>query len=193
MNVMCRLLTDHRAVTMCATMLALALPMRATAGGPPATASPAHEASSASELVKWERFDVGMARAAKEKKPVVIDFYTSWCGWCKRMDATTYVDPEVVKMLGDKIVPIKVDAGSSAAMPWKGKTITEQQVAASYKVSGYPTIAYLDPAGKLVRISPGYASAPQMLPVLKYLGDGWSDQLTFEEYMRSEQLLSTQH
>ena len=47
-------------------------------------------------LMTWEQ-----AAAANEKEPkkIFVDVYTDWCGWCKRMDVTTFKDPAVVALI----------------------------------------------------------------------------------------------
>jgi thiol:disulfide interchange protein len=37
--------------------------------------------------------------AEAEQKIVFIDFFTTWCEPCKKLDRTTWKDPEVVKLL----------------------------------------------------------------------------------------------
>src|SRR4051812_22903851 len=44
------------------------------------------------------------------KKKVFIDVYTQWCGWCKRMDASTFEDPSVVAYMNTHFYPVKLDA-----------------------------------------------------------------------------------
>ena len=41
--------------------------------------------------VTWIGFNEGLEKAAKEKKNILVDFYTDWCHWCKVMDEKTFI------------------------------------------------------------------------------------------------------
>ena len=38
-------------------------------------------------------FDEALKKARSQNKPLMVDFWAEWCGWCHRLDKTTYVDP----------------------------------------------------------------------------------------------------
>ena len=61
----------------------------------------------AQEEVTWYDWNTGFELAKKEGKIAIIDCYTDWCGWCKKMDATTFEDPEVMKLMNESFVAIK--------------------------------------------------------------------------------------
>ncbi len=49
-----------------------------------------------------------LAQAKKENKPIVLDFYASWCAPCMKMLKETFPDPKVAKLLS-QCVFVKVD------------------------------------------------------------------------------------
>ncbi len=68
------------------------------------------------------------------KKPIFIDFYTSWCTPCKKMDNTVFKQNSVLNFLNNNFTSLKIDAES----PF-GKKLKQR-----YKISAYPTFLYLD-------------------------------------------------
>ena len=92
--------------------------------------------------VRFERsFDEAMKKARNQHKPVMIDFWAEWCGWCHRLDKTTYVDPTVVKLLAQDFVATKIDTEGSPG---------EARVAERFDVTSLPTILFVTPGGHQV-------------------------------------------
>jgi len=118
---------------------ALALLSACSKQQPSATTSPpsARQASASShEPIAWVYdYQTALKTAAREKKPIMIDFYTDWCSWCKKLDEDTYPDPKVQE-LAKKFVCAKINAEKDTA------------TARKYGVSAYPTIVFTDAEGK---------------------------------------------
>jgi thioredoxin-related protein len=152
-------------------LLALTLPASAGAAAP----GPA-----------WRTWDRGIAEARTTGRPVLVDVYTDWCGWCRRMEADVYARPDVRDYLARKFVTVKLDAEAEDPARFEGHSFTSRSLAARFNVSGYPTTIFLAPGGDhhLVNV-PGYVDAQQFLLVLRYIGDGHMDRgVTFQEFMK---------
>ena len=55
-------------------------------------------------------WSTALQRAKAEHKPMLIDFYTDWCGWCKVQDTTTWLDADVARYVNTYMVAVKLDA-----------------------------------------------------------------------------------
>jgi len=137
----------------------------------PALSAPTKGAEAAvqgpqSATVHWSRLDDAINVATKSGKPVFVTVYADWCGYCKLMDRTTFVDPGVVRLL-QGWVPARLN-GESGAMLKLGKVnLTESQWAMGNGVQGFPATFLLDSKGKPFAGVPGYIEAPQMTQLLQ--------------------------
>lgn len=93
------------------------------------------EEQAAGDEIEWfTSFEEAMDKAKEKNRPVMIDFYTDWCSWCKQLDRTTYADATVMKR-AEEFVSIKIDADD------------QRPLAARYKVGAFPTILFINPEG----------------------------------------------
>lgn len=142
-----------------------------------ATAVPARAAG-----VEWRSWDDGIAEARASGRPVLVDVYTDWCGWCKRMDRDVYGRADVRDYLAKRFVTIKLDAESGDKATLDGRTVTLAGIARRFRVSGYPTTIFLRANGEHLVSVPGYVPAERFRLMLEYVGDDhigkgvkWSD------------------
>ncbi len=55
-----------------------------------------------------KKFDYEASK--KQPKPIIMDIYSNWCGWCMRMMATTNADPNLSTYINQFFYPVKFDA-----------------------------------------------------------------------------------
>ena len=133
--------------------------------------------------LNWLSYNEGLALTEKENKYVLINFYTDWCGYCKKMDKEAYSNEEVKSILNEHFVIVKVNAESENKVIENGEEITERELARLYQVSGYPTNWFLESNHSRIAPLPGYVTTEQFIPVLNYIGEGWYKTISFKEYM----------
>jgi len=144
---------------------------------------PSATPASAGDL-DWLGYGEGVTRAAAEDKTILVDVYTDWCGWCKKMDRDVYGDEAVQEYLGAHYVAVKLDAESGTTHRMQGQEATERQIAKAYGISGYPATIFLNAKGEMITILSGYVDRDRFLLVLEYIHEriyetqGWEDFLS---------------
>lgn len=128
------------------------------AGGCSRRAGPA-ASRSASTKVAFASLSFGDAlrRARAENRLVMVDVYTDWCGWCKKLEKETYGDARVAAAL-EGVISIRVNAER------EGESVAEH-----YSVRGFPTVLFLSGSGEVVEKIEGYVGADEMLRIVASL------------------------
>ena len=143
------------------------------------------QGKSSSAAIEWQEFSKAIELAKKQNKIVVVDFYTDWCGWCKRMDKDTYAHADIVKYAKAKLIMSKVNAESQDKTRFKDRELTYQQLALGMGVRGYPTTAFFDSNGEPITLISSYLTPDQFIPILDFLADGHYKTMTFEAFMKN--------
>lgn len=144
---------------------------------------------------KWYTWEEAIKANKKNPKKIMVDCYTDWCGWCKRMDANTFSDPKVQEYLNKHFYAVKFDAEQKEDILYDGKTFKfvangrrgYHELAATL-LNGrlsYPSIAYLSENEELITVSPGYKEVPDFMNELKYVAEEHYATKTWQEYLQS--------
>lgn len=105
-------------------------------------------------------FEEALAESKKSGKLIFIDAYTEWCGPCKYMAKTSFMDPEVGKLFNENFINLKIEMEKDAEGP---------EVARRYRVVAYPTLLVVDGNGKLVKEITGVRDRNQLIAFGKSL------------------------
>jgi thioredoxin-related protein len=140
----------------------------------------------------WLTLDQAAARLQQEKRPVLIDLYTTWCGWCRQMDRKTYSNKRVEGYLEEKFYCVRVDAETKDVLTWLGRTYAydpqyRSNAFAMYLTHGrleFPTTIIITP-GDAPQAIPGFMEPGELEPVLKYFGEGAYKTQGFDEYLKN--------
>lgn len=149
--------------------------------------------------LKWYTMEQALAMSKTQNKKILVDFYTDWCGWCKRMDKTTYEDAEVVKLINKHFIPVKFNAEREKDIMFKGKNYSMKQtgVRKTHELAitllsgklGYPTTTILDKNHNMIQNLPGYLKTEDMIIITKYFGNDFHRKMPFPEYKQQQMQL----
>jgi thioredoxin-related protein len=144
--------------------------------------------------IAWMDIEDLEAAMAKEPKPVLIDFYTSWCGWCKRMDKTTFIDSRLIAYLNDNYYCVKFNGEEKKTVRYKGKDFKfvskgrrgYNELAAGFLKGqmSYPSLLVMDAQYGILQTFKGYRKADELLPIVKYLGEGLYNSVTWDDFIK---------
>jgi len=176
----------HLALLATLSLLIAPQPVAAVPDVSPQDKSPAKGAAAKSaEKLEWLTFDAAAARAKEQKKHVIVDIYTTWCGWCRIMDKETYGNSEVAAYLRENFVLAKVNGESSAKLWWRGKALTERQFARAVGVTGYPATYFFKPDTELLGGVGGFLKPPEFLVYARYVSTRWYEKGKIGAYVDS--------
>ena len=139
-----------------ALLAALALAPAALADSAAATAEKAGALS-------WEDdYEKALERAQKENKYILLDFYTDWCGWCKRLDRDVFAQESFQKAAA-QVIGVKVNAEKN------------RPLAQRFQVSSYPRLFFLDKQGRTLERIKGYVNLQEFTNLVGQVQSGNSE------------------
>ncbi len=144
------------------------------------------------EEIHWiSSIDELQRKMQQAPKKVIIDVYTSWCGWCKKMDADTYTNPSLIKYVNNNYYAVKFDAETRDTIHFQGKDF---YFAPQYKTNGfilemmkgqqlsYPQTIFMLENFQSPTPIPGYRTVKEMETFLTYFGDNVFRRQPFDKY-----------
>lgn len=99
--------------------------------------------------------------AKKENKLLFVDNYATWCGPCKKLDATVFKDAEVAKYFNENFINVKIDVEKG-----EGPAIQKQ-----YKINSVPTLLFMDHNGTVKQRAIGFQRKVTLLKIAKEVAE----------------------
>ncbi|MBK9458199.1 MAG: DUF255 domain-containing protein [Sphingobacteriales bacterium] len=148
--------------------------------------------------ITWLTIEQVQEKNKTEPRKVIVDLYTDWCGWCKRMDSETFANPAVAQYINQNYYAVKFNAESKESVNFKGTTYEyldngrrgTNQLAFKLVLGdtpqgagiGYPTFAFLDENLDRINAFPGYRDVQQMTNLLRYIAENHFSDMDLGQY-----------
>ena len=134
----------------------------------------------------WLKFNQGLELAETQDKVMLVDFYTSWCHWCKVMDEKTFQNRAVADLLNKRFVTVRLNAENmNETVTYKGQEFNNVEFTRAFGVNGFPSLAFIDAQGEPITIIPGYVPPEEFIHILNYIDKGcYKQQMPFDEFKK---------
>ncbi len=133
--------------------------------------------------VEWKSISQALEDAPKQNKLILLDVYTDWCGWCKRMDRDTYADSSIAAYLGERFISSKMNPEKDGKVSYESKEFSNGQFGQALGINSYPATAFFNEKGELLTVVSGYVGAKDFLVILKFFGDGAYLNTKWDDYV----------
>ena len=139
--------------------------------------------------VKWYTIEQAMELKKKVNKPLFIDMYTDWCGWCVKMMGETFSDKLIAEYLNNNFYPVRFNAEGKDTIRFRDTVYVNRGKTHDLAIKlldnqlTYPTIVYIDRQERKYA-APGYLNAKDQLPLLCYFNEEVYQTTGYDEYKK---------
>lgn len=146
------------------------------------------------EPLKWYTWEEAVALNKTKPKKIVVDVFTDWCGWCKKMDKGAFIDPAVAAYIAEHFYPVKLNAEQRQEIKFNEETfgfiandngkggVHSLAYALMDGHMSYPTLVYLNEKYERIMISPGFKESPDLLKELHFAAEDIYTKTSWEQY-----------
>ena len=139
----------------------------------------ANAGASGQPLVWRTDYNAARKEATEKRRPLLIEFGTDHCLWCRKLESTTLSDPAVVRLLQSRFIPLKIDAGENP------------QLTQALKIQGFPTLIIASSDGHIITVIEGFVESAKLMDQLqKTLGASAAPDWMSRDYQEANKAIA---
>lgn len=146
--------------------------------------------------IQWLEFEEAVAKSKQDGRKIMIEIYTEWCTWCKRMDTITLEQPEIAEYINKNFYAVKFDAETQKDITFKEKTLKfikrgkkgyHELVAELLRGHRliYPSFVFMDEQQKVIQVISKYRSPQEFERIVSYFGQNYHKSTPWSVYRKS--------
>lgn len=150
--------TSHKTVYLFSALIMLGAPIN-------------HLARAQGNALEWKSIEDALELGEIEQKPILVDVWAPWCGWCKKMQKEVY--PELSAILRDEFVLTRLNRDDNESrMKFQNYSLTPLRLAQRLNVQTIPAVVFLSPKGEYLFHVTGFTDSDKLRNILEYVSAG---------------------
>lgn len=145
--------------------------------------------------INWMTWEEAMSLSESEPRKILLDVYTEWCYWCKRMDESTFQDSSIATYINENFYPVKFDAEQKQDIEYQGRVYKYIKSGkkgfhelAAVLLNGrlsFPTLVFLDQNHEVIQSIVGYKTPGQFEQIATYFADDHFKKTPWSTYKKN--------
>lgn len=146
--------------------------------------------------IHWYTLEEAQKLSDANPRKIFVDFTTSWCGWCKTMDANTFKNPTIAKYMNANYYCVKFNAETRDTVTFNGQKFwnrgaPNQRSANDFAITAlrgqlsYPSFAFISKDRMNFTIMQGYHAPEAFEPYIHYYGEDKEKTMTYDAFLKT--------